>query len=96
MTTTFTARGEQLVTILRTQEQQADGDQLFAFGYLIPQVELVAYNAAGEADDFDTVFWQQIEAAFVEDNMSAEDRALITATWEQAKRAANTEMECNT
>lgn len=86
---TFNARAEQLSEILKVMEQDAPSEQLFALGYIIPQLTLVAeYDEAQE--NFDQSFSQWLDKVFQEDQLSEEDQLEITTLWQQAIAIADT------
>ncbi len=79
----FSARADQLSDTLRQMEQSAGDDQLFALGYLIPQLTLVAEYVEPE-DNFDACFTRWLHQVFDDDQMVEEDRQQILALWQQA------------
>lgn len=85
---TFSQRADQLADILTTMETQADESQLFALGYLIPQVTLVAEYVEPETD-FDTCFTRWLHQVFADDDMSAEDQQQILQLWQTACQQAD-------
>lgn len=79
----FRARADQLSDTLRQMEQNAGDDQLFALGYIIPQLTLVAEYVEPE-DNFDACFTRWLHQVFDDDQMAAEDRQQILVLWQQA------------
>ena len=79
----FNARAEQLSETLKKMELEAPTEQLFALGYIIPQLTLVAeYDE--QQGDFDQSFSQWLQQVFKEDQLSAEDQQEILSLWQQA------------
>jgi len=85
---TFSQRADQLAEVLKQLEMQADESQLFALGYIIPQLTLVAEYVEPE-DDFDTCFTRWLHQVFADDNMNSEDQQEILQLWQQALNIAN-------
>lgn len=84
----YNKRAQQLHLTLSEMEQTAPAEQLFALGYLIPQIELVAEHADVADDaDFDQVFETWLSQVFNEDDLSQEDRDEIHSVWHQARLA---------
>jgi hypothetical protein len=83
----FSARADQLSNILRQMEQSAEDDQLFALGYMIPQLTLVAEYVEPE-DSFDACFTQWLYQVFDDDNLTSEDQQEIIGLWQEALRLA--------
>ncbi|ODC03810.1 hypothetical protein BFW38_09915 [Terasakiispira papahanaumokuakeensis] len=84
----YNKRAQQLHFTLSEMEQTAPAEQLFALGYLIPQIELVAEHADIPDDaDFDQVFETWLSQVFNEDDLSQEDRDEIHSVWHQARLA---------
>ncbi|MFC0268456.1 YfcL family protein [Kushneria aurantia] len=86
----FQQRAERIRTTLLAMEGEAPDDDLFALGYMIPQVELVLEMAEYDpqqvdADTFDATYRDWLEHTFSEDGMSCEDRQRIEALWQQAR-----------
>lgn len=78
----FLARAENIKKTLLAMESEAPDEDLFALGYMIPQVELVQEMAEYDpaqvsAEDFDVTYAQWLESTFLEDGMSPDDRARI-------------------
>lgn len=84
---TFSQRADQLAEVLKQLEMQADESQLFALGYIIPQLTLVAEYVEPE-DDFDTCFTRWLHQVFADDNMNSEDQQEILQLWQQALNIA--------
>lgn len=83
-------RAENLHQTLLHMEQEAAEEDLFALGYMIPQIALVMELADYDptdviAEDFDATYWQWLESAFAEDSMTVEDRARIEELWNRAR-----------
>lgn len=85
---TFSQRADQLAEVLKQLEMQADESQLFALGYIIPQLTLVAEYVEPE-DDFDTCFTRWLHQVFADDNMNSDDQQEILQLWQQALNIAN-------
>lgn len=85
----FLERAESIKKTLLTMESEAPDEDLFALGYMIPQVELVIEMAQYEAqevtgEDFDVTYWQWLENTFAEDSMNADDKQHIERLWQTA------------
>lgn len=85
----FLARAEKIRKTLLAMESEAPDEDLFALGYMIPQVELVQEMAEYDpsqvnAEDFDITYGQWLERTFAEDGMSPDDRARIEELWHSA------------
>lgn len=85
---TFSLRADQLAEVLKQMESQADESQLFALGYIIPQLTLVAEYVEPE-ENFDTCFTRWLHQVFADDNMSNEDQQEILQIWQLALNNAN-------
>ncbi|WP_048306608.1 YfcL family protein [Halomonas sp. PR-M31] len=90
MSDPFVGRAQKLQRTLLAMEDNAAEDDLFALGYMIPQIGLVLemadYDASTvEAEDFDATYWQWLESTFREDSMSEDDRLRIAQLWEHAR-----------
>ncbi|MGC3875141.1 hypothetical protein ACPF7Z_17970 [Halomonas sp. GXIMD04776] len=90
MSDPFADRAQALHRTLLVMENDAAEDDLFAVGYMIPQIGLVLemadYDAnAVDAEDFDVTYWQWLESTFAEDGMSEYDRTRIAQLWAQAR-----------
>lgn len=83
----FSQRADQLAEVLKEMEQQAEDDQLFALGYLIPQLTLVAEYVEPE-NDFDHCFTRWLHQVFADDGMAEQDQQEILQLWEQARQKA--------
>ncbi|WP_161598988.1 YfcL family protein [Aidingimonas lacisalsi] len=88
-------RADAIHQALVVMEQQADDDDLFALGYLIPQVplvmEMVEYDPENVlAEDFDDVFLEWLNDAFTNDAMSQDDQHHIRRLWDRAVQEAET------
>ncbi|SHE90019.1 YfcL protein [Modicisalibacter ilicicola DSM 19980] len=86
----FAQRAETLHRTLLDMERDAAEEDLFAIGYMIPQIglvlEMAEYDPSEvEAEDFDATYWQWLESTFAEDGMSDEDRSRIEQLWEGAR-----------
>ncbi|WP_106478257.1 YfcL family protein [Phytohalomonas tamaricis] len=95
MTDPFTARADAVQNILLEMERKAAPDDLFALGYMIPQIGLVLEMAEYEpqdvsSDDFDHTYWQWLEIAFGQDSMNDNDRQRIEELWHSATLRADT------
>lgn len=82
-------RADAIHQALLGMERQAGDDQLFALGYLIPQVplvmEMVEYDPHQVvAEDFDAIFLEWLDGTFAQDSMSQADQDDIRQLWEQA------------
>ncbi|GHB09686.1 YfcL family protein [Salinicola rhizosphaerae] len=93
MTDLFAQRAQAVQETLLTMEQNAEEDELFALGYMIPQIGLVQemadYDPAEvDAEDFDATYWEWLEGTFAQDSMSEGDREQIAALWRRATAAA--------
>lgn len=85
----FLERAENIKQTLLVMESEAPDEDLFALGYMIPQVELVQEMAEYDparvsAEDFDATYGQWLESTFAEDGMSPDDRARIEELWHSA------------
>nr|WP_298415273.1 hypothetical protein [uncultured Halomonas sp.] len=94
MSDPFVDRAKALHRTLLAMEGNAAEDDLFALGYMIPQIELVLeladYDASTvAAEDFDATYWQWLESTFMEDSMSEDDRIRIAQLWEQASATSD-------
>ncbi|MFD2189890.1 YfcL family protein [Pistricoccus aurantiacus] len=94
MTDPLADRAAAIHEALRHMENHADEDQLFALGYLIPQVPLVMEMAEYEPEnvepeDFDALFAEWLEGTFAEDAMSPQDRGQILMLWLEACQLAD-------
>lgn len=90
MSDPFANRADALHRKRLVMERDADEDDLFALGDMIPPIELVqemAEHTPSEvsADDFDATCRQWLETAFAEDGMSDEDRSRIDELWRRAR-----------
>ena len=85
---TFSQRADQLADVLKQMEMQAEESQLFALGYIIPQLTLVAEYVEPEGD-FDTCFTRWLHQVFADDGMNSEDQQEILQLWQQALNNAN-------
>lgn len=83
----FSQRADQLAGILRQIEQQAEEEQLFALGYIIPQLTLVAEYVEPE-DNFDTCFTRWLHQVFADDRINEQDRQEILQLWQQVLEQA--------
>ncbi|WP_110687397.1 YfcL family protein [Salinicola aestuarinus] len=89
MSDPFAQRATAVQRTLLAMEEKADDDQLFALGYMIPQIGLVQEMAdydpqAVVAEDFDATYWEWLEGTFTQDNMSDADREQIASLWRTA------------
>jgi len=84
---TFSQRADQLAVVLKQMEIQAKEEQLFALGYLIPQLTLVAEYVEPETD-FDACFERWLSQVFTDDKMSNTDQQEILQLWQDAKQQA--------
>ncbi|WP_110647634.1 YfcL family protein [Salinicola peritrichatus] len=89
MSDPFAQRAKAVQRTLLTMEENADESELFALGYMIPQIglvqEMAEYDPADVvAEDFDATYWQWLESTFAQDNMSEADREQIAALWRTA------------
>ncbi|GHC27255.1 YfcL family protein [Aidingimonas halophila] len=87
-------RADAIHQTLIVMEQDAEADDLFALGYLIPQVplvmEMVEYDPENVVpEDFDDVFLEWLNNAFADDAMSQHDQDHIRQLWDQARRQSN-------
>ena len=85
----FLKRAEDIKKTLLAMESEAPDEDLFALGYMIPQIELVQemaqYDASEvTADDFDATYRQWLESTFMEDAMESDDRQRIEELWQHA------------
>lgn len=92
MTDLFAQRAQAVQETLLAMEQNAEEDELFALGYMIPQIGLVQemadYDPAEvDAEDFDATYWEWLEGTFAQDGMSEGDREQIAALWRRATAA---------
>ncbi|KAA0019321.1 YfcL family protein [Salinicola corii] len=93
MSDPFAQRAKAVQQTLLAMEQSADDSELFALGYMIPQIglvqEMAEYDPADvEAEDFDATYWQWLESTFAQDNMSEADREQIAGLWQTAAARA--------
>ncbi|MFC0338571.1 YfcL protein [Kushneria avicenniae] len=89
MSDPFLERAENIKKTLLLMESEAPDDDLFALGYMIPQIELVQEMAHYDpedvtAEDFDATYRQWLESTFMEDAMEADDRRRIEELWQNA------------
>lgn len=84
----FIERADKLSHILREMEQFAAEDDLFALGYLIPQLTLVAEYVEPESN-FDQCFTRWLEQVFADDKLSLNDQQQIMTLWQTAIERAN-------
>ncbi len=85
----FLKRAEAIKKTLLLMETEAADEDLFALGYMIPQIELVQEMAQYEpddvtAEDFDVTYRQWLESTFMEDGMEGDDRQRIEELWQSA------------
>ncbi|WP_299261984.1 hypothetical protein [uncultured Kushneria sp.] len=85
----FLKRAEDIKKTLLAMESEAPDEDLFALGYMIPQIELVQemaqYDASEvTAEDFDATYRQWLESTFMEDAMESDDRQRIEELWQHA------------
>ncbi|ART64482.1 YfcL family protein [Kushneria marisflavi] len=85
----FLKRAEAIKKTLLAMESEAPDEDLFALGYMIPQIELVQEMAQYEplevtAEDFDVTYRQWLETTFMEDGMESDDRQRIDELWQSA------------
>lgn len=85
---TFSQRADQLATVLREMEMQAEESQLFALGYIIPQLTLVAEYVEPE-DNFDACFTRWLHQVFADDQMPLADQQEILQLWQDALNRAS-------
>lgn len=81
----FSQRADQLAHVLRQMELQADEAHLFALGYLIPQLTLVA-EYVEPVEDFDTCFTRWLHQVFADDKMDSRDQQEILQLWQEAQQ----------
>lgn len=84
----FSERADRLSHILRDMEQTAADDELFALGYLIPQLTLVAEYVEPQPH-FDQCFTRWLEQVFSDDKLSPQDQAQIMTLWQSAIEKAD-------
>lgn len=84
----FSQRADQLADVLKQMEIQAEDSQLFALGYIIPQLTLVAEYVEPEGD-FDACFTRWLHQVFADDNMNSDDQQEILQLWQEALDKAN-------
>ncbi|KFF50035.1 hypothetical protein GY26_04525 [Gammaproteobacteria bacterium MFB021] len=89
MSDPFAQRAQAVQRTLLEMEENAAENDLFALGYMIPQIGLVQEMADYDpaevvAEDFDATYWQWLESTFAQDGMSDADRAQIAALWQRA------------
>lgn len=84
----FHQRADLLADVLRQMELQADESQLFALGYLIPQLTLVAEYVEPE-DEFDPLFSRWLQQVFTDDKLNEQDQQEILQLWQQAQQQAD-------
>ncbi|WP_251978037.1 YfcL family protein [Salinicola avicenniae] len=89
MSDPFAQRARSVQETLLAMEANADDQDLFALGYMIPQIglvqEMAEYDPADVTpEDFDATYWQWLESTFAQDNMSEADRDQIAALWQTA------------
>ena len=85
----FLKRAEDIKKTLLAMESEAPDEDLFALGYMIPQIELVQemaqYDASEvTAEDFDATYRQWLESTFMADAMESDDRQRIEELWQHA------------
>ncbi|MDF3917370.1 hypothetical protein BC443_01500 [Salinicola sp. MIT1003] len=93
MSDPFAQRAKAVQQTLLVMEENADDSELFALGYMIPQIglvqEMAEYDPAEvEAEDFDATYWQWLESTFAQDNMSEADQEQIASLWQTAAARA--------
>ncbi|OPX55884.1 YfcL protein [Oceanospirillum multiglobuliferum] len=79
----FIERADKLSHILREMEKSAAEDELFALGYLIPQLTLVAEYVEPQPH-FDQCFTDWLEQVFADDKLSINDQKQIMTLWQSA------------
>ncbi|WP_456267344.1 hypothetical protein M1D97_08645 [Kushneria sp. AK178] len=89
MSDPFLERADNIKKTLLLMESEAPDDDLFALGYMIPQIELVQEMAQYDpedvtGEDFDTTYRQWLESTFTEDAMASDDRRRIEELWRSA------------
>lgn len=89
----FLKRAEDIKKTLLAMESEAPEEDLFALGYMIPQIELVQEMAQYDpedvtSEDFDTTYRQWLESTFMEDAMESDDRQRIEELWQSAMNQA--------
>lgn len=89
------ARADAIHDALLAMERNAETDDLFPLGYLIPQIPLVVdqldYDPTNvEGEDFDAVFHQWLDGTLAEDGMSDADQLAVRQFFNQACRQAST------
>lgn len=85
---TFRQRADQLTEIVKQMEKQAEESQLFALGYIIPQLTLVAEYVEPEGD-FDTCFTRWLHQVFADDGINDTDQQEIFQLWQRALKQAD-------
>ncbi|WP_438767286.1 hypothetical protein [Kushneria sp. TE3] len=90
----FSRRAESIKKTLLAMESEAPDEDLFALGYMIPQIELVQEMAQYDpetvtAEDFDATYRQWLESTFMEDAMESDDRQRIEQLWHSATSRTN-------
>jgi len=81
---TFSQRADQLADVLKQMEMRAKEEQLFALGYLIPPLTLVAEYVESE-EDFDACFDRLLQPVFSDDQMSRTDQKALLQLWQDAR-----------
>lgn len=94
MSDPFAARADAVQHTLLSMEREAIPSDLFALGYMIPQIGLVLEMAEYDphdvtADDFDHTYWEWLEIAFGQDGMNDNDRQRIQELWHSALERAD-------
>ncbi|REC96287.1 YfcL family protein [Kushneria indalinina] len=89
MSDPFLNRAENIKKTLLAMESEAPDNDLFALGYMIPQIELVQEMAQYDpedvtGEDFDATYRQWLESTFMEDAMASDDRQRIEELWQSA------------
>jgi len=89
MSDPFNTRGERIKAFLLQEESQCHEDDLFALGYMIPQIEIVLdhaeYDPRGvHAEDFDETYREWLQHSFAQDSMSVDDREHVIRLFDKA------------
>ncbi|MGJ8524533.1 hypothetical protein LMG33818_000241 [Halomonadaceae bacterium LMG 33818] len=89
MSDPFNTRGEHIKASLLQQESQGHEDDLFALGYMIPQIEIVLDHAEYDphnvhAEDFDETYREWLQHSFAQDSMSVDDREQVIRLLDEA------------
>lgn len=89
MSDPFNTRGERIKASLLQMERQGHEDNLFALGYMIPQIEIVLDHAEYDphtvhAEDFDETYREWLQHSFAQDSMGVDDREQVTQLLDKA------------